>query len=273
MKRYQQAIASSVVRPGVSLLVAFLVCALLLPIANLHAQKTQFTIDTNSSLAWWQMNPHLGHLWATTCPEDPTWQGGSGTTYTEADAKAGKKPPPVAMIMEKENQVPLYPRLAVTPVCTQGVRGEIQVDDKASWRGVKGLIAINAKTLKVALDMRNRFTQNVMEVDRYPEIRFSIVDLADVQPGDTLRANAVGTLYLHGVAQQMKIPIKAWQEAGGIRVTGQTRIDATDLVETYQMSKWKLGLGVGTNIWKHLYMGLDVVLREGPASGSSGTGS
>src|SRR5437867_3402788 len=44
---------------------------------NLRAQ-TRLTVDPKASLAWWQMSPHLNHLWATTCPEEPTWRPGEG---------------------------------------------------------------------------------------------------------------------------------------------------------------------------------------------------
>jgi hypothetical protein len=60
----------------------------------------------------------------------------------------------------------------------------------------------------------------------------------------------------------MSAPLKAWQEAGGLRVVSIFQIDAHDMVETFKLSKWKLGLGVGTNLWKYLHMGVDVVLRE-----------
>ena len=40
--------------------------------------QTHWTIDPKTSIAWWQMSPHLNHLWATTCPADPSWQPGEG---------------------------------------------------------------------------------------------------------------------------------------------------------------------------------------------------
>ena len=48
---------------------------LLTAVAGAPAQ-TAWTVDPKASLAWWQINPHLGHLWATTCPQEPSWKPG-----------------------------------------------------------------------------------------------------------------------------------------------------------------------------------------------------
>jgi len=53
----------------------YLSALLLLAAAPLAAQ-TRWVIDRKTSLAWWQMDPHYEHLWATTCPADPSWQPG-----------------------------------------------------------------------------------------------------------------------------------------------------------------------------------------------------
>jgi hypothetical protein len=234
----------------------------LIPASVVHAQGVQLRVDSKSSLAWWQMNPHMGHLWATSCPEDPGWVAGSGANYKASDVEAGRKPPSVAYYIEKK--IPLFPRGPVADVCSStAVHGQIQADNLATLKGVKGVISVRAAELKIGTELRNKFAQQVLETDRYPEMRFRIDSLTDVQTGDTIRANAVGTLFIHGVDKPLVAPLKAWREAGGMRVISIFQVDANEMVDTFKLSKWKLGLGVGTNMWKYLHMGVDVVLREG----------
>jgi hypothetical protein len=56
--------------------------------------------------------------------------------------------------------------------------------------------------------------------------------------------------------------LRMWTTPDGLRVTGRFSIPAQDMVDVYHLSKYKLGLGVGAGIWKFLYMGLDVILKE-----------
>src|SRR5688572_32909464 len=44
------------------------------------ARASNWVVEPTSSSAWWQMNPHFGHLWATTCPADPNWSAGEGNS-------------------------------------------------------------------------------------------------------------------------------------------------------------------------------------------------
>jgi hypothetical protein len=114
--------------------------------------------------------------------------------------------------------------------------------------------------------MRDDFAKNsVLQTHKYQEITFRIDSLVAVQPGDTLRAIAVGVFGLHGVQEPMRIPVKAWREAGGLRVTGRADLQARDMETKYNISKWALGLGVGSAIWQMLHVGIDVVLKPAAA--------
>lgn len=230
---------------------------------SLLAQSASFKVDAETSLAWWQINPHLNHLWATTCPADPDWRAGDGSSFANARslvALAQKRRGYAAIL---DTIIPLYPRQEVKPVCTPAVRGEVKVEDASAWRGVRGAVVVRAEALVTGLRMRDDYASRaVLQSARYPEISFRIDSLAAVQPGDTLRAEVVGMFELHGVAEPMRVPVKAWREAGGLRVTGRFDVRATELLDKYGLSRWALGLGVGTNIWKIVHMGVDVVLRE-----------
>jgi hypothetical protein len=244
------------------LLLAF---ATLLP-AQSFAQ-THYKANGRESLAWWQLNPHLNHLWATTCMEDPAWRPGEGVSVGQAAAyvRSLQKRFGYAAIMD--TIIPLYPRRRVRAVCTDAVQADLTVGDTVHWTNVKGKIAIAADQVQTGLKMRDVFLQGLLETSRYRDITFQIDSVVNVQPGDTVKAVAVGVLNIHGVNQNMRIPIKAFHEADGLRVMGQAMVPAEAMTDVYGLSKMKLGLGVGLNLWKELHMGVDVVLVKTGAGG------
>jgi len=163
--------------------------------------------------------------------------------------------------------VPLYPRRGVRPLCTEAVVADITVDDLQNMRGVHGTLGVDLKQLYTGMKLRDDFENQLMQTDAFPRAEFRIDSLTNVQRlrGDTIAANAVGTFKMHGVETPKILPIKAWNEKSGLRVVGQLQIPARDLVEVYKLSKVKLGLGIGTDIWKLLHMGVDVVLQQADA--------
>jgi hypothetical protein len=250
---------------GVALVALF---AVLTPGDTQAQGGVRFVVDDKSSLAWWQLNPHLNHLWATTCTEEPSWQPGDDRSagWNVDNSKLPKNYVRYSNTMEKV--VPLFPRGPVTPVCPDdAVSGEIIANDTVNWRGVHGTVNVRSNTLITGLKMRDEFASKaVLHSQKFPQIRFRIDSLTNVQRGDTMRANAVGALLLHGIDAPMTVPVKAWREAGGLRVLAQLEMPPSDLVEKYKMSKFNLGLGVGTGIWKKLHFGVDVVLRPATAT-------
>jgi hypothetical protein len=243
------------------------VVAAALPVSPAFAQgaRYRFTIDEASSIAWWQISPHLNHLWATTCPQEPNWQPGEdrGSGWAYDGSKAPKTG--YAAVVDTTN-VPLYPRTAgvAEPICPPAVRGEIAVADTTGWRGVSGLISIRSNTFVTGLNMRDEYARKaIFQSQSHPDIRYWVDSLGSVQPaaGDTISAVAYGRFELRNIRNPMNIPVKAWREAGTVRVVGQGKIPPTDLVERYKISKLSLGLGVGTGLWKYLHVGLDLVLR------------
>ena len=83
-----------------------------------------------------------------------------------------------------------------------------------------------------------------------------------------MRGTAVGKLNLHGVTRPMTAGVRAWPEAGGLRVLAKFHIPAGELTTVYGFSRFALGLGVQTKIWYHLFMGVDLLLRTQATSGS-----
>jgi hypothetical protein len=245
---------------------AIALCCVLPAQSGAQNSTTRFAVESRSSLAWWQLNPHLGHLWATTCPQEPSWQPGRDRAagWNVEESKAPKH----GYSNTIEKRVPLYPRDSVSVVCPQNaVAGEISVGDSTSWRGVNGVISVRSNTLVTGLKMRDEFaSKSVLRSGKYPNIRFRIDSVTSVMRGDSTRANVVGVFELHGVQSPMIVPVRIWKDGGGIRVTGQFDIRAAEMVEKYRMSKMALGLGVGTGIWKTLHMGFDVILKPAGTS-------
>lgn len=235
------------------------------PASRADAQDTKYryTIDEHASLAWWQISPHLNHLWATTCPQDHSWQPGDERSSGWAFDIRRVPSEGHANIVDTVH-VPLYPRPVgkVESECTPAVRGQIVASDTIAWRGVKGLVLIRADAFVTGLSARDEYARKaVLQAPMYPDIRFHLDSLIEVQPGDTVKAKAVGRFVFHGVTEQEVVWVKAWKEAGGLRVTGKFNMLPTDLIEKYSVSRLVLGLGVGTAIWKILHLGFDIILR------------
>jgi hypothetical protein len=227
--------------------------------------QVRFQADPEESLAWWQLNPHLNHLWATTCPQDPSWRPGEGVSITGAAAYVSSLQKRFGYAAMMDTIIPLYPRRRVRAVCPEGVKAELTVRDTARWQGVQGKVTIAAEKVMTGLSMRDAFYRGVLETDRFREITYQIDSVVSVVPGDTLKGVAVGQLTLHGVTQPHRVPIMAWREGSGLRVQGKLMVPSNDMTEVYGLSKMRLGLG--GMVWKELHMGLDLVLVKTGGSG------
>lgn len=224
------------------------------------AQEVRLAVDPASSLAWWQINPNYGHLWATTCPDDPSWQAGDARSFGHVDKKSRKQ---TIASGRDDLRIPLYPRADVKPVCRHAVSGAVLTVDTANWSGLRGEIAVVPDSLTTGMPMRDNFAAKaVFESGKHRHIKFRIEKLEDVVAGDTITATAVGFLILHGVEKPMRAPVKAWREADGLRVQTEFEFPANDLVTEYKMSKLSLGMGVTLGRWKTVHMGVDVILRK-----------
>jgi hypothetical protein len=229
--------------------------------ANEASAQVRYSAEPRASLAWWQIDPHFGHLWATTCPADPSWQPGEGRSpqyYVDYirrhDIKESGR---------RDARIPLYPRKRVRYVCKTAVSAVVEVADTASLRLVRAQVSVLADSLFTGLDMRDAYARkNVINTKEYPAIRFDVDSMTAVVPGDTIKAIAVGTFELRGVRVPMTSPVKIWREGGGIRVQSHFKFPANELVDVYQMSKLALGMGVRMGQWQEVHMGIDMLLMN-----------
>ena len=231
--------------------------------------QVRFTVEPKSSLGWWQINPHLSHLWATTCPEEPSWRPGEGRSGGWSFSGGLPDPKHGFAAVSDTTIVPLYPRYEALPICTEAVSGEVMVSDTARWRGIRGRVVIKADKLVSGDDRRDEYARKaILQTERNPDITFTIDSVVNVREmSDTIAGLAFGTLALHGVTWHTSGPVRAWPETEGLRVTARARFPAQALIDVFDISKFALGLGVTTRIWKDIFMGVDIVLRPSTAPG------
>ena len=254
---------------GLAPLASFLavLAGLLIAVATPQAQ-TVWTADPKASLAWWQVSPHFNHLWATTCPEEPSWYPGEGRS------SAFKIRPPHRKPGSDTLHVPLYPRYQVSIVCSEAVAGRVVLPDTVMWRGARGEVTVRADALVTGDGMRDVMMHQVLETQAFPEIRFTLDSLVNLtKHGDTLFGGAVGTLTVRGVQQLTTAGMKAFPEAGGMRVLAKWHIPATTLQLDLTPKLKYLNLGVNTLIWQDFFMGADLVFRGATAAPIGGGGS
>jgi polyisoprenoid-binding protein YceI len=236
---------------------------LLTALANAQAQA-RWVVDPKASLAWWQVDPNMAHLWATTCPQEPSWrpgEGRSGGWSSEGPMTARGQSFNTA---SDTIHVPLYPRRRVRFVCTEAIHGQLVLPDTVRWRGAHGQIVVNAKDVVTGENMRDVYAHNaVLGVHAFPNIKFTLDSLVDAsRRGDTLRGTAVGTFELRGATKPVSAAFKAYPEAGGTRVLAKFGIPARSLMRDFAVPRQALGLGVVMDIWKTLFMGVDLLLRS-----------
>ena len=233
--------------------------------------QTRWTVDSKASLAWWQMSPNLGHLWATTCPGDSSWRPGEGRSSGWYINPKLKMPYTGDASVDDTVHVPLFPRIRVYQNCGEVVRGEVVAPDTVHWRGMLGSILVKGEAFVTGESMRDLMMHQVMQTSQFPDIVFSLDSLTNLhRRGDTLTGSAVGILTFRDQKYPVVAVVKSYADAGGMRVTGKWRFPATDL-KVMAPKLHYMGLGVNTNIWHDFFMGFDIVFV--PAPTNSGRGS
>lgn len=226
------------------------------------AQSTRYTVDNSRSLVWWQIDPHFGHLWATTCPHDKSWQPGEG--HSAGYYINYKTRPKIRTTHESETRLPLFPRDTVRANCRRAVSGTITTTDARRYANLKGTITVRVDSITNGSDQRDKFADKyVYGSNKYPTIKFTIDSLANVaMSGDTITAIAVGTFEMREVERATRVQVWGVRTPDGLRVRGMFAMPASELQNRYGVSKVALGLGVGLKLWETLYMGFDLILRE-----------
>lgn len=235
-------------------------------------RQYQFTVDTIYSLAWYQVNPHISVLWATTCPQDPHWRPGESRN-TGWDLR-GLPTPKVGMALIHDSVIPWYERDAARPVCTpNAVFGNVTADDTLTWRGLRGTIQVDPTKLVSGLPHRDRTAlRDIFQPHKWRYIKFVIDSISDITPADTIRGLLYGRWFFRDVELPTASPFTAWHEAPGLRVRARLNMAPLELHEVYGVSIVNIRLGLMRGVWERIHYGVDVILRPSanPASASSG---
>lgn len=230
--------------------------------------QVKYTVDSKSSLAWWQIDPNMAHLWATTCPQEPSWRPGEGRSAGWFIDRAVAWKRGYAAVSDT-TEVPLYPRFRVRPLCTDGaVKGEFTVADTVNWTGISGLVIVDPKYLISGEDMRDGYARDALfEIKKYEDMRYQLDSVASMtRLGDTVKADGYGSMTIRGLTKPVKFSLVVTREPnGGLRVRSKTHILPDQLISDYGFNPYAFGLGVGERIWKFVFFGGDVVMR--PAAG------
>jgi len=219
----------------------------------------RWIVDPSTSLVWWQMSPNLGHLWATTCPADPSWRPGEGRTPGWSMRMPDRSTTGLWDV-EDTVHVPLYPRRKVRHLCAEAVRGEI-LGDTTQWRGVHGTVSIRSEALVAGEAMRDVMMHEVLEADRYPEIVFTLDSVVGpVRTGDTVFATALGAMTVRDQRRPVTAAIRVFPDSGRERVLAKWRMPALVLRDLTPALE-HLSLGLDTRVWKDFFLGADLELR------------
>jgi hypothetical protein len=209
---------------------------------------------------WWQLDPHFGHLWATTCPNDPSWQPGEG--HSGRFGVNFKKRPKVKLTNVSAGTFPLFPRDTVYANCRVAVRGAFGTANKANFSDMKGSVLVVMDSITNGSDSRDLFAKKyIYSTAKFPTVKFTVDSLTALRiTGDTVNAVAVGTFELRGVAKHTRVQVQGVNEPSGLRVRGLFAMPAKELQERYSISRAVLSMGVGAKLWDTLFMGFDLIL-------------
>ena len=238
--------------------------AVALPAAPARAQ-VRWTVEPKTSLVWWQISPHLNHLWATTCPEEPSWRPGENRSPGWRINPRLLLPEMGFANVDDTVNVPLFPRDRVRPVCVEAVHGEVLLPDTVTWQGASGKVSAQSEALISGEAMRDVMMHQVMATKRYPEIHFALDSLVGLtMQGRMLVGSAFGVVTICGVPKRVTAAVRAFPEAGGMRVLARWRVSAWELLHDVTPKLRVLSLGLNTNLWHDFFMGADLVFHSEP---------
>jgi len=115
--------------------------------------------------------------------------------------------------------------VGTTTAVRGGVSGAADIANAHGW--VEAAVA----TLYTQNDHRDRDLRAVMEVDKYPTMRFDLIGVTIGSPGDpldTLRVTLRGRLAIHGVTREVSIPATLVTAGDTIDASGSFPLDLTE---------------------------------------------
>ena len=113
---------------------------------------------------------------------------------------------------------------------TRDVTGAVR--DVRDYAPARGWVEAPVASLRTGNALRDRDLRKVMEVARYPTMRYDLegATLGPARSDDVEQARVVlhGTLTLHGVARSVDVPVTIRRAGDTARVEGTFPVDVTD---------------------------------------------
>jgi polyisoprenoid-binding protein YceI len=140
---------------------------------------------------------------------------------------------------------------------------EVRVDVRIDAATLHDHVARLTQPLRDYVD-RETAGPEVLDAQRYPEIRFHGESASARAEGDDLQGVLHGALSLHGTTRPLDVPFHVRAEAPGYRVSGSVRFRQTDFGMT-PISKARGSIGVDDEI----QVEFDLVLVPAPGTAPS----
>ena len=112
---------------------------------------------------------------------------------------------------------------------TERVTGEVTITDGAL---AAATVTVDAGTIATDEAARDAFFRRALNTSEFPDATFVLAEPVDVsalgQSDQPLAVTAVGTLSLHGVAQQVSVEIEAQRTATGVEAVARIPVTLAD---------------------------------------------
>jgi hypothetical protein len=224
--------------------------SLAIPVSGL-AQNPQRTwkVDPGRSRAWYLIQPHYGHLFASTCRYDYD----QGSVNLKGSSPNGLHSGPGRL-------------------CANAILGEITAENPTTWLKARAAIVVILDSLVGPSPSRDHHLKTqILHTEKQPVAKFVFDSLVKMVPGDTVKAVVAGTVELNGVPKPVLAPATIWFQAdGSLRVNAEVGLHPRAPVNDYQFKRQWIGLG--WFMWNTLTFGVDLLLRESAAS-TNGAGN
>ena len=115
---------------------------------------------------------------------------------------------------------------------TGELRGEFQADPQNVGAGIRGTVTVDPASLRTGIEGRDRDLRKTLEVDRHPEIRFTVQEVRPSFPSLAERTDTqltiTGALLIHGVERSITLRGRAQLRDGQDWVSGEGFLRMTD---------------------------------------------
>lgn len=115
---------------------------------------------------------------------------------------------------------------------TEEVRGEFQADLENIPGGIRGSVTVNPASLKTGIDRRDQDMRMTLEVEKHPNIRFTVREVRTSFPSLAERADTQlvieGELSIRGVDRPITMTGRAQIRDGQVWVRGEGTLKMTD---------------------------------------------